>query len=366
MSPDPERTELDKTILAWMTEPWVADETRFGRIALDLFAFQYERCRPYALFCKRRGLKPENVTRWQDIPRIPTGAFKEVDLRSFPKKFDHHIFRTSGTSVHRRGTLHLDTLSLYERSLVPSFERGVLPDVNGKVRMLVLAPTAEEAPDSSLSHMFTYMLKRRGNAASLNLVQNGSLDIELAIENLKLAEATTETVLVCGAAFAFVHLLERMKIRDVKVLLGPQARIMETGGFKGKSRTLVREELYESISNQLNVPEDRIVNQYGMTELGSQFYDSILLHPEEPRRKIAPPWTRVFLTNPSSGEEVGEGEVGLLSILDLANTGSVFAIQTADLGRRLNNNFEIVGRATGAEARGCSIAVDLLLQDTEK
>jgi len=49
---------------------------------------------------------------------------------------------------------------------------------------------------------------------------------------------------------------------------------------------------------------------------------------------------------------------------DLANTGSVLAVLTSDAGRRATrsaaDDFEVLGRIAGAEARGCSIAADAL------
>ena len=48
---------------------------------------------------------------------------------------------------------------------------------------------------------------------------------------------------------------------------------------------------------------------------------------------------------------------GIVTIFDLANTGSVLAIQTADLGRAAGDGFVVLGREPGAEARGCSIAI---------
>ena len=124
--------------------------------------------------------------------------------------------------------------------------------------------------------------------------------------------------------------------------------MMETGGFKGRSREIVRGELHAWIEARLGVPASHIVNQYGMTELGSQFYDSILARPREPRRKIGPPWTRVRTLDPKSGLEAEPGGLGVLTIHDLANTGSVAAIATADLGRRIaldlaTPGFEVVG-----------------------
>jgi hypothetical protein len=49
--------------------------------------------------------------------------------------------------------------------------------------------------------------------------------------------------------------------------------------------------------------------------------------------------------------------------VDLANTGSVLALATADLAVRRGEGFEILGREPGAEARGCSIATDTMLSD---
>ena len=39
-----------------------------------------------------------------------------------------HVFRTSGTTTRARGALHLDTLALYEASLLPTFRRHLLPE----------------------------------------------------------------------------------------------------------------------------------------------------------------------------------------------------------------------------------------------
>jgi hypothetical protein len=111
-------------------EPAYADKERFERLALALFAVQFEQSPIYGRFCAARGATPDRVKRWQEIPAVPTGAFKEVDLRCFPAERTVKVFRTSGTSLERRGALHLDTLALYEASLVPSFEAAMLPDLS--------------------------------------------------------------------------------------------------------------------------------------------------------------------------------------------------------------------------------------------
>ena len=138
---------------------------------------------------------------------------------------------------------------------------------------------------------------------------------------------------------------------------------METGGFKGRTREISRLELYAEIKRTLGVPAERIVNQYGMTELGSQFYDSVLRSPSEPRRKLGPPWARVVIIDPETGHEAATGHLGIIVVVDLANTGSVLALQTGDLGRAVLDGFEVIGREPGAEERGCSIAADTLFGD---
>jgi len=363
---DPDRAELDRRILAWMGEEEAAeDEARFEELALELFAHQFARCEPFARFCRARGSTPKNVESWRKIPAVPSGAFKEMELRSFPREHERHVFRTSGTSTRRRGELHLDTLALYEASLLPTFERHVLPDLgepSERMRIAILTPSPLEAPDSSLSHMFGVVLERRGDEESGFLVRRGELQIKRLLDGLERATASDVAVLLCGTAFAFVHLLEAMECAKRRIALPGGSRVMETGGFKGRSRELPRDELYRRLHRALGVPPDRIVNQYGMTELGSQFYDSVLRFPGTSRRKLGPPWARVRLIDPESGDEAACGEIGILTVLDLANTGSILAIQSADLGRALGEGFQVVGREPGAEARGCSIAADEMLQ----
>ncbi|HJO23583.1 MAG: long-chain fatty acid--CoA ligase [Myxococcota bacterium] len=363
MSADPRRAALDERVLEWIAEPlWGHDEERFDELALDLFAFQFTHCTPYGRFCTGRGHTPESVRSWREVPAIPAGAFKEVALRSFPEECAAHVFRTSGTSVERRGELHLDTLAIYEASLIVPFRRFLLPDLHAGREPLIFAltPSPAEARDSSLSHMFAVAIRELGAEGSCFFVSAGELEVDALLEALENPPAE-RPLLLCGTSFAFVHLVDALSDRGARIALPEAARIMETGGFKGRSRTLPRAEFYACLEEALGVPVERIVNQYGMTELGSQFYDSALREPGALRRKLAPPWTRVQTLDPTTGHEVAAGEAGTIVITDLANTGSVCTVQTADLGRRIGEGFEVLGREPGAEERGCSIAADELL-----
>ncbi len=353
------RAELERELLAWIAKGAVApaDDARFETLALALFQLQVEQGAAYRRLCAAFGREPRAVRHWREIPAVPTGAFKEARFAIFPPEATLRTFRSSGTSADVRGELELDDLALYDASLEATFRAFVCPDAS-RLRFLVLAPSAADAPDSSLSYMFSRVLERMGSATSRFLVDAHGWEPDAAIADLS---AAREPLVLAGTAFAFVHLLDRLQARGEKLELPAGTRVMETGGFKGRSRELSREELHGEIAARLGVPLARIVNQYGMCELASQFYEPSLRTGAYGDVKVAPPWTRVRVVDPVTQEDVAPGERGVLAIYDLANTGSVLALLTSDLGELAEGGFRVFGRLRGAEARGCSLAADALL-----
>jgi hypothetical protein len=168
-------------------------------------------------------------------------------------------------------------------------------------------------------------------------------------------------VCILGTSFSFVHWLDELAERDERLTLPPGSRLMDTGGYKGRSRDVPADELRAHYHQRLGIAPGACINEYGMTELCSQFYDSTLADPRGARRKLAPPWVRTRVVDPDSLEEVPAGGRGLLQHVDLANLGSVMAVQTEDVGERITDGFLVHGRATGSIPRGCSIAMDELL-----
>ena len=84
------------------------------------------------------------------------------------------------------------------------------------------------------------------------------------------AVADGAPVCVAGTAFAFVQLCDELASRDLSFAFAPGSRVMETGGFKGRSRVVSRDELYASITARLGIPNGCIVAEYSMTELSSR------------------------------------------------------------------------------------------------
>ena len=331
----------------------------FPALALELFSLQFQHNPAYRKICEARKLTPQSIEHWTQIPAVPTSAFKELELTSLAPAERTVVFHSSGTT-EQKPSRHFhcaDSLAVYEASLWKTIELrfGSTGD------LVFLTPPKASAPNSSLVHMFDAVRQKFGLPLSVftgNIAADGAwaLDFALTIQKLKSAVKTGSPLTLLGTAFSFVHLLDHLAEKNLQFHLPEGSRVLETGGYKNRSRTLPKAELHDLITERLGVPRKNIVCEYGMSELSSQAYDrEVRSQKSEVRSFHFPPWARVQITSPETGREVGEGETGIIRVFDLANVFSVAAIQTEDLGVRRGDGFELIGRAQLAEPRGCSL-----------
>jgi len=351
--------ELEARFRDGVRAPWHTGE--FEQWALTVFRHQFEACATYRAFSQGRGVDPDTLTQWDEVPAVPSTAFKYFYLSSGQGRGDGALFRTSGTTrgAEARGRHHVPRLELYRASLLAPFEAALLPE-RLPMRFLSLIPDPAVARDSSLSFMVGAAEERLATQVDWLVDAKGRLDEERLAAVLDVVRDAGDPVLMLGTALAFVHAMER-----AGTSLGPLpegSRIMETGGFKGARRTIARADLYRDIAVATGVPTDRIVNEYGMTELLSQLYEPVLTEGAEASGvHVPPPWLRVRALDGNTLREVPEGEDGILAFFDLANLGSVSHILTEDVGSVVEGRVRLRGRAPGAEARGCSRAMDELM-----
>ena len=342
--------------------------TAHGR---ELFSRQLRLNAPYAAFCAKRGVGPQEVTHWGQIPAVPTDAFKVARLSCAAGTAVQRTFFTSGTTAASAGAHHMgpEGVAAYTASLRAPFHTHVLAGLRARAPFFLLAPGARVAPHSSLSFMLDTLVSWFGHPTQSRhfVLPTPAPDGPLALDTAALARALERHVAECGeplvllgTAFAFAALFEDT---DVHLVLPAGSRLMETGGFKGRTMALDRDGLFAAFTERLGLEPTHCISEYSMTELSSQAYTTGLgaLKPPASRAFVPPPWARIQVVDPVTFEPLeSPGSRGLIRWFDLANVDSVLAIQTSDIGTLTREGVVLHGRAKEAELRGCSLAIEEL------
>jgi hypothetical protein len=358
--------ELHRRARAWVSafEAKAEMPEPFDALACDIARHQAEHVPGFARLCAARGVDVAAIARADQIPAVPTDAFKLARVAAFPEESTRVVFRTSGTTIGARGSHAMRDVSTYDQAALAFGRDALARDLPGRVPVLVLGPSPDDLPDSSLTHMIDLFVRELGvtaTRAETYLVDTAGI-LDLATFDERVARATFESqpVLVLGTSFAYVHFLDAIGKDSFR--LPARSRVMQTGGFKGKSREVPAEQLRADLALAFHVPEWAIVAEYGMTELSSQFYERTLNDPTASHGVYAePPWARVVPVDPETLVPVAEGQVGIARIVDLMNVDSAVVVLAADRVRRTEGGFELLGRAPGAPPRGCSIAIDEIM-----
>ncbi|MGH7327265.1 MAG: acyl-protein synthetase, partial [Polyangiaceae bacterium] len=125
----------------------------FDALACEIARFQADFVPGFARLVKARGLDPAAWTRADEIPAVPTDAFKHARVSAFDESETPITFRTSGTTIGARGAHPFRDLATYDLG-ARAFGRWALAHGIGEFsRAVVLGPSPKELPDSSLTHM---------------------------------------------------------------------------------------------------------------------------------------------------------------------------------------------------------------------
>lgn len=357
-----EPPDLIEAVRRFVTDP---DTAELDELAAAAFSFQVERSAPIRTLAAARGADPARITSWREIPLVPALAFKSVDL--LPTGMDPRrvlTFRSSGTTAERRSVHRHPFPDLYRETIDAAFPDRCLPRRPvPPIPILSLIPSPADLPDSSLSFMVGHVLDRWGAPESAYALGPDGLDAEGASSwaRERSASAQTSPCLVLATAFALAAWLDHLEAVNTPLTLPAGSVVFETGGFKGRRRELTRAELVGRTEELLGVPPSRVVREYGMTELTSQLYTRVL-DGGDPDLFVPPHWVRVHVLDPVTLEDARPGEVGLIAVFDLANLGSALHLLTEDLGviegEGAESGLRLLGRARGAELRGCSLTAE--------
>lgn len=301
---------------------------------------------------------------------MPIRAFRTYPTSLWGPVDKLRIFRSSGTTSGPEGRswsgFSEEGRRFYKASCLTSFfgvlETRLLPFSGDFLNMslISLIPPVEKWPDSSLAQMIAWF----GEVWPLAYAEEDSPHAFQAL--VSRVSQSARPLCIAGTAFHFVNFLDAWsRLGLPKFKLPPGSFLIETGGTKGKSRTIERSELYALMSEAFDVDESFIVSEYGMCELASQAWDFVEKSGsrEKVKRSFKFPWwvKLAVMTHPSKSSPTGEGALLIQDFarVDLYNSNVSLPIQTEDLANlALDGSFSLRGRVPCAPLKGCSMRAE--------
>jgi len=217
---------------------WNSPLRDFNSLALELFALQFQNNPAYRMICRARRLTPQIIEHWTQIPAVPTASFKELELTCLPPGERTAVFHSSGTTGQKFSRHYHcpESLKIYETSLWSWFEGNVLSDLRFTIydlrsenksaichrqSAIFLTPPPEQAPHSSLVHMFETVRPKIGASDSGffgKIAADGSwtLNFDSVLAALNSLLVTRHASLLLGTAFSLVHLLDYLDEKNLR------------------------------------------------------------------------------------------------------------------------------------------------------
>jgi hypothetical protein len=300
----------------------------FNEICAEIFQYQVKENEIYKRWVSL--VRPHTP---DPYPFLPIAQFKKNKIAS-SNFVAEKIFESSSTTGKGLSHHHVKSLEFYRKYSQQRFEEK-LGDIN-QYHFMALLPGYLESGQSSLVHMAEEFMKLSENSGGFYLN-----DYKRLIDTVN--SFKDKRVILIGVSHALLDLGEK----HPNCFQHPPI-IMETGGMKGKRKELTKAELHEKLKSYFGV--QNIESEYGMTELLGQFYskkDGIF---EENNTM------RVVITDINDPYKVlAPGKRGRINIIDLGNIHSCSFIATEDLGlKQGGNTFQVIGRISNSEARGCN------------
>ena len=314
----------------------------FEKTAIQQFNIQYNNNKIYKNYCNILGFSHKKIIsdknyQLNKLPFLPVEFFKthRVAFDAFTEKT---IFISSSTTGNIPSKHYIINLEIYEKSFIKGFE-----NFYGNISnycILGLLPSYLERSNSSLVYMVEKLIKLSKN----NLSGFFLSDFKKLSDTIKLLEQQQQPYILIGVSFA---LLDFAKYFNGEIKIGT---IMETGGMKGRSKEIIREELHHILKKSFKVKH--IHSEYGMTELLSQAYLT------SGNTYKSQPWMKILVRDIDDPLNVRFTGKGAINIIDLANLFSCSFIATSDLGEVFEDgSFKISGRLDNSELRGCNLMV---------
>jgi len=317
----------------------IQSDREFEELAFEIFKLQARENKVYSKYLGLLGINPFSIDSLTQIPFLPIEIFKhhKVLTGNIQPRIVFESSGTTGSVVSKHFVVDPD---LYHKSLNQCFNMFYESPV--KYRILALLPSYLDRDNSSLVYMADQLIRQSEHDASGFYMD----DYSSLNEILLMSEQNKTPTILLGVSFALVEFAQQFPTTL------NHTTVIETGGMKGRSEEISREELHSQLKECFNI--DEIHSEYGMTELLSQSYSS--------GKGIfkSPPWMKILIRDMHDPFSYpGDNNSGGINIIDLANAWSCSFISTQDIGKTVpGGGFEVLGRFDHSDLRGCNLMIE--------
>lgn len=317
----------------------------------DLCHFHAERCEPYRRIY-------ESWSNKEEFPFLPVRLFKQYDLKSVPDEELYRTMTSSGTTGQQVSKIYLDreTSTLQSKILA-----RIVGDLTGKQRLpMIILDTSQVIKNRAMfsargAGILGFSMFARDKVFALDE------NMQLNTEELQafLDRYQGEDILLFGFTFMiWEYFCSALRKSNFHPDLS-RGILIHGGGWKKLaglhiSTAQFKQELLETCNLK------RVHNYYGMVEqTGTIFMEC------EHGHLHTPVWADVCIRRAKDFSEAGINELGLIEvqsvlprsypghILLTEDEGRILGLDDCPCGRK-GRYFEITGRISKAEIRGCS------------
>lgn len=323
-------------------------------------------CAPFARWYQKQGADPrEKIQDLTRVPFLPVSIFKRIALDSVGEQDVVRVLKSSATSSQTPSRVVLDrvtrdrqlrTLGVLLSALMGSARRPFI------VMDAAAAPGADKELSARVAGMRGYLMM----ASESHYVMEAhagqlTLNVDRLEEILERFAAREEPVCLIGYTYMlYQHVVAPLARGGRPLRLPPGSMVLHFGGWKRLQRQAVdRERLNTEVAEVFPMAKPCVRDVYGFTEqLG-------VIYPDNGNgARLAPVYSEVVVRDPVTLAPVPDGMPGLLEfITPLPHSYPGIALLLDDIGRivsrdqeeggRFGTRFEVLGRAQGAEIRGC-------------
>lgn len=373
---DPYRSELDKV------------NERKDEAIRETFMWQYENCDAYRSLCKRQEFNPKKDLQgdkfYENLPWVSIRSFKmkagqPKSLLCVPEENIILWSNSSGTSgdpsLIGRDRLNAERFAIMGRHTVPgmfdfpenrwdwtlTFTPAVPPVaaiLNTKQPMTLPAMAIGMgifALEYAKDHLFGSEVDRSTMPPKITYLT------DKIVAFLEKAQDEGTKGVISGAPFMMYMQFKQMEEQGKVFKLHPDCLMMTGGGWKSfTGEALSPEEFRDKMNHHTGIKQERVRDAYSMTEIDSAMLTCTNheIHPT--------PWIHLIPRDFETLKPVGVGERGLVNIINpLAYSYAGVSLLIDDVAIKVREDgcpcgrrgptYKILGRAKGAEGKGCGM-----------